>query len=64
MIVINGDFLGTVSRDRFGFLCHAWSVLGLNMGRGLFQNFLDASMILKRKNVTGVTFPCFLLVSM
>jgi hypothetical protein len=34
-----GDFLvlkGIVSRDGFGFLDHAWSVLGLNRGRGQF----------------------------
>jgi hypothetical protein len=41
-------FKGTVSRDGFGFLGHAWSVLGFNMGRGQFLNFLGAQMLLWR----------------
>ena len=32
-------FKGTVSRDGFGFLGHAWSVLGFNMGCGQFCKF-------------------------
>ncbi len=41
-------FKGTVSRDGFGFLGHAWSVLGFNMGRGEFLNVLGAQLILWR----------------
>jgi hypothetical protein len=42
---------GTVPRDEFVFGWHVWLVLGLNRGWGHFSNFLEASMILKRKSV-------------
>ncbi len=40
------EVTGTVSRDGYGFRLHAWSVLGLNRGRGLYFDFLGAPMIL------------------
>ncbi len=41
---------GTVSRAvDLAFEDDAWSVLGLNRGRGHFLNFLGAPMILERK---------------
>jgi hypothetical protein len=47
--VKEGEYKETVSRDRFGFGGHAWSILGLNRGRGQFLSFLGAPIILKRK---------------
>jgi hypothetical protein len=46
-----GQLKETVSWDRFGFWGHAWSVLGLNRGHGLFLSFLGAPMIYKAKSV-------------
>jgi hypothetical protein len=37
------SFKGTVLRDGFGFWWHAWSVIGLNWGRGQFLNFFRYS---------------------
>ncbi len=37
---------GTVSRNGFSYRGHAWSVVGLNRGRGQFLNCLCAPMVL------------------